>query len=71
MKKIEAFQTTDEKVFTDLGVAMIHQAKLDFISIYNQREDQLSGRYENSTIYGDVLADWLLENKELVLSLFG
>jgi hypothetical protein len=69
MKTITALQTTDGKVFTQdqRKEAERHQAKLDFITIYDNRTEQLCGRYEGSTIYGDVVADWLIENKDLVL----
>lgn len=69
MKLIEAYKTTDGKIFENWSDADSHQKLLDFITIYENREDKLSGRYEGSTIDGATVASWLLGNKDLVFGL--
>lgn len=62
IKRVDAYTTSDEKVFTDAAEAYRHQAQLDLEAKYEDRK--LYGIYAGSYVEFDDLIRWLQNNKD-------
>lgn len=69
MKCIQAYETTDGKLFTNEADAKAHQADINFGIWYN--EHKLYGDYTGSKVSINELKEWLHEHKQVVANLLG
>lgn len=70
MKTIEAYQTTDGKIFTDIEEATSHQTHLDAIAKIDKHLASYP-LYTDGRVDAEDLICWLTDNKQLVLDVLG
>lgn len=67
-RTVVAYQTEDEKIFSDVKDATNHQNLLEFKNWYN--DNKIYGRYGGCKIEFEEFVQWLKEHKDYINQFF-